>query len=294
MTTINTIHDLHRILVEHPEWRSDLRRVLLTEELLTLPSQFAEMIETQNRILTEQAEQRQSQNRMLETQVTMLETQNNILAELAELRQTQDSMLETQNSMLVEQGYIRTDIHELHGMYRRQHEDMARFRGNYASDAARTSSVDIARLFARLRGLRRIYVRPLTLEERGDLLGDNYAAVDALHLRSRSWDTFLSPDYLAEVSELRARNKPLFYVAIEASFTGNREDLQRATDHARILRCATELDAYPVVASVRMNRDIEGIVFDDTRVERFTLANDENAALWYRLDEYEMEPLDPP
>ena len=24
MTTINTIHDLHRILVEHPEWRSEV------------------------------------------------------------------------------------------------------------------------------------------------------------------------------------------------------------------------------------------------------------------------------
>ena len=42
MTTINTIHDLHHILVEHPEWRSELRNVLLTEELLELPQRFAE------------------------------------------------------------------------------------------------------------------------------------------------------------------------------------------------------------------------------------------------------------
>ncbi|MXY19988.1 MAG: hypothetical protein F4Y49_01480 [Dehalococcoidia bacterium] len=42
MTTINTIHDLHRILVDHPEWRDELRRILLTEELLALPQRFAE------------------------------------------------------------------------------------------------------------------------------------------------------------------------------------------------------------------------------------------------------------
>ena len=42
MTTINTIHDLHRILVEHPEWRDELRRILLTKELLELPQRFAE------------------------------------------------------------------------------------------------------------------------------------------------------------------------------------------------------------------------------------------------------------
>lgn len=37
MTTINTIHDLHRILLDHPEWQSELRNILLTEELLALP-----------------------------------------------------------------------------------------------------------------------------------------------------------------------------------------------------------------------------------------------------------------
>lgn len=26
MTTINTIHDLHRILVDHPEWRDELKQ----------------------------------------------------------------------------------------------------------------------------------------------------------------------------------------------------------------------------------------------------------------------------
>ena len=38
MTTINTIQDLHRILRENPEWRDELRRTLLTEDLLNLPA----------------------------------------------------------------------------------------------------------------------------------------------------------------------------------------------------------------------------------------------------------------
>ena len=42
MTTINSIYDLHKILVEHPEWREELRKLLLTEELLALPQRFAE------------------------------------------------------------------------------------------------------------------------------------------------------------------------------------------------------------------------------------------------------------
>ena len=37
MTTINDIHDLALILVEHPEWRSEIRRLVLTDDLLEMP-----------------------------------------------------------------------------------------------------------------------------------------------------------------------------------------------------------------------------------------------------------------
>jgi hypothetical protein len=57
MTTINTVMDLHRILVEHPEWRDELRRILLTDELLRLPRVMAEFIETTNR-RSEETDQR--------------------------------------------------------------------------------------------------------------------------------------------------------------------------------------------------------------------------------------------
>ena len=42
MTTINSMQDLTRLLREHPEWRDELRRELLTDELLELPQRFAE------------------------------------------------------------------------------------------------------------------------------------------------------------------------------------------------------------------------------------------------------------
>ena len=51
MTTIDTIHDLSRILREHPEWREELRRTLLTEELLALPQRLAEYAEATARRL---------------------------------------------------------------------------------------------------------------------------------------------------------------------------------------------------------------------------------------------------
>lgn len=39
--TIEDFHDLVRLVTERPEWRADLRRLVLTDELLSLPEQLA-------------------------------------------------------------------------------------------------------------------------------------------------------------------------------------------------------------------------------------------------------------
>jgi outer membrane murein-binding lipoprotein Lpp len=51
MTTINTMQDLTRLLRENPEWRDEIRRELLTEELLELPQRFAEYTKVTDRRL---------------------------------------------------------------------------------------------------------------------------------------------------------------------------------------------------------------------------------------------------
>ena len=81
--TINTDADVIRVIQEnprllieaitaHPELRAEVRRAVLTDELLAMPEQLAEMRETQNE---------------------MLKTQNEILKSLAETRETQNEML---------------------------------------------------------------------------------------------------------------------------------------------------------------------------------------------------------
>jgi predicted nuclease with TOPRIM domain len=47
--TIDDFHDLIRILEQQPEWRAELRRVLLSEELLALPGLMRQLIEVQQR-----------------------------------------------------------------------------------------------------------------------------------------------------------------------------------------------------------------------------------------------------
>jgi multidrug efflux pump subunit AcrA (membrane-fusion protein) len=47
--TIEEFHDLVRLLEERPEWRAELRRLVLTDELLTLPELVRELAEAQRR-----------------------------------------------------------------------------------------------------------------------------------------------------------------------------------------------------------------------------------------------------
>ena len=276
MTTIDTIEDLLRLVRENEEVRAALRREVLTEELLALPAQFIAMRETQ-------ASMQQTQNSILETQASMLES-------LVALQESFVAMQETQNSMLEELREMRRDISALHGMYRQQHEDFGRFRGSYAADAARRNRGDIALIFARLRSMRNLRVRALDSDERSDMLDEHYDAVTALNLRDRAWQTFDVPDLIAEVTARRS-STPGFFIVVEASYTGDMEDLLRATDHAKILRSATGLDAYPIVAGVRIGPSIRDKVFED--VTHFIRINDEDTALWYQISEAHMEPPDP-
>ena len=74
MTTIDTSEDIIRALQEDPRLLRQVRRAIMTDEVLALPDQFADMRETQN---------------------SMLETQNRILSELADTRS--DAALHTGN-----------------------------------------------------------------------------------------------------------------------------------------------------------------------------------------------------
>ena len=311
MTSINTIEDFLRVVRENDGLRSSVRREVLTEDLLALPGQFSEMLKTQNVMLAELKTLRQDSNALLEEQKSLRQdsnalrdAQNAILDDLKSLRQdsnalrqdsnalrdAQNAILDTLTTVLKEQGETRRDIGTLHGMYRRQHDDLDRFRGNYAIGAARENDFEIAQLFARIHSLRHLNVRRLTRDELAAMLNEHYDAVGALLLRERSWRTFQNPDIIAEVTGVRS-TRAGFYIAIEASYTGDTEDLQRATDHARILRCATGRDAYAIVAAVRLDRYMDRVRIHENAAIYLAEFN-ENHALWYELPERGLEPPD--
>jgi hypothetical protein len=61
--TINDLHDLVRLLREHPEWQAELRRLILTDELLELPSLVRQLVEAQRRTEEQVAQLTEAQRR---------------------------------------------------------------------------------------------------------------------------------------------------------------------------------------------------------------------------------------
>jgi polyhydroxyalkanoate synthesis regulator phasin len=90
--SVEEFHDLVRLLEERPEWRSSLRRLVLTDELLALPAQVAEFrIHAEQRFQELAAAQART-----ETQVAALATEVTGLATVQARTETQVAALATE------------------------------------------------------------------------------------------------------------------------------------------------------------------------------------------------------
>ena len=302
--SINDTDDFIRALRDNEEFQSAARRELLTEELLGVPGQLVDMQKTQNAILDEQKELRDKSNTLQDAQNAMLQelkeprkTQNAMLDEQKEMRAKSDALQDAQNAildtvatLLREMTEFRTDTRALHGMYRREHQDLQRFRGNYAMHAARSNRYQIVQTFTRPKMMRRIRYNTLDSAALDTMIEENYEALDALGLSDDAMNSFPAADLVIEVTERRSA-RPGFYIVVEASFTAGSNDVTRASERARILQCATELDAYAVVAAVRLAPNIQDTVFDN--IERYLEADDGNRVFWSPIVEEDLEPADP-
>ncbi len=104
MFSVQDFHDLIRILEEHPEWRSELRRLVLTDELLQLPRAVKELSDevrqlTRAQLATEERFQvlaealRQTQARVEELAQAQRRTEERV-EQLAEAQRRTEERLE--------------------------------------------------------------------------------------------------------------------------------------------------------------------------------------------------------
>ncbi len=209
---------LFRALHEDPELLAEVRRLILTEELLAVPGQLAKVIERQDRAETQLAEVIRIQNEMLTTQ---------------------NEMLTTQNEMLTTQNEMRDHIGELRGAeLERQIVWILPTRLNLMYDLYRPR-------ITQRRGDQTPYTQPF-LDEIEDA---RLASV----ISDEQWRRIQETDMIVQAR--RNQDQSVTYIAVEASATIRQSDIVRAKGTADALQEVFEVETEAVAAGYRIRSE---------------------------------------
>ena len=183
--TVSDFSDLVRLLAEHPEWQVELRRLILTEDLLKLPAIVQDLAEAQRRT-EEQVGKLAGAVGHLEERVTRLEV---AVAELAEAqRRTEEQVGKLAGAVgHLEERVTRLEaaVAELAEAQRRSEERLSRLEAVVAelAEAQRRGEERMARLEAVVAELaeaqRRTEERVARLEAGMEAMGRFQAALGA-------------------------------------------------------------------------------------------------------------------
>ena len=99
--------DLIRFLRDHPDWREELRALLLTQELLTLPALVRELTETVAHLADRMDQLAETVAHLAEGQQRLTEGQERLTARVDQLTEGQQRLTEGQQRLEVQMGEVR-------------------------------------------------------------------------------------------------------------------------------------------------------------------------------------------
>ena len=298
MATINTADDFIDVLRSDDRVRSAVRREILSDELIALPDKVDKMVEAQTEMLKTQTTILENIGEIREEQVAQREEQKAQREEQVAQREEQKAQREEQVAQREEQVAQREEQVAQREEQKAQREadrsesiqDMHRFRGNYAVDAAAKRWKEIAKHFSTPKNMGQVKCVALSPDDVEALIDEAPQALAKARFSDDEIDYTPAADLVLGVMR-RREAEPEFYVVVEASYTADNGDVGRAIVRAKVVGVATGLDTYAVVASVHVK---------PTAVDRITrdagkgLASaGANSAFWYQIVETDMEPPSP-
>jgi len=275
---VGDFQDLLRLLREHPEWQDELRALLLTQELLTLPALVRELAKGQERLietvahLTERLDQfTETVARLAEGQQRLTEGQRQVTETVARLAEDQQRLTEGQRQLTETVARLAEDQQRLAEGQRQLTETVARLAEGqqHLTEGQRQLTETVARLAEgqqRLsEGQQRLEVQ--MGEVRGWAMEQRYRTHAAAYfgrflrrvhpvdvgrlaeaLRERLAEGDLAEVLLADLILTGQLPTPggarAIWVMLEVSAPVDRRDVERAQRRAGLLRRAR----YPAVA----------------------------------------------
>ncbi len=113
---VQDFHDLVRLLDQRPKWRAELRRLVLTDDLLGLPALVAELAEAQRATQAEVGELRKAVRELADAQRRTEEELRQVVEAQGRTDVRVDDLTRVQNEMLDHLGALRGS--ELERQYR--------------------------------------------------------------------------------------------------------------------------------------------------------------------------------
>ena len=253
MTTINTEQDFLRALSANPGWRDAVRAQLLGEDLIQMPTKFDAFVE---QIAGFVAEQKQFNSEQKQFNAEQREINTRLELRLDGLGRDVSELGDGLN-------VLNANFGDLSHRVGRIGDDTARLKGQYACEATARHAESIAIDL----GLE--YVRSLTS---GELTKMVLKAAAGQSL-GRDYRSFRLADFIIEATD----GENVHYIAVEASFTGDSRDTNRALRNASLLTQFTGCPAHAVIASVKNHGSINWQIKS-------------GAVHWYQVDSDELEP----
>lgn len=253
MTTINSEQDFLRALSENPGWRDAVRAQLLGEDLIQMPAKFDAFIEQMTAFVAEQKQFNAEMTRFVAEQReinTRLELRLDGLGrDVSELGDGLNVLNKSYETLSERVGRIGDDVARLKGYYTRE----------VTLRHAESIALDL--------GLE--YVRLLTSGE----LTRMVLKASAGKALTSDFRSFRLADLIIEAND----GETVQYIAVEASFTGDSRDTNRALRNASLITGFTGCPAHAAIATVKNHESIN-----------WQIAS--GAVHWHQVDEDELEP----
>ena len=231
-----TFADIIRALKEHPEWLEELRKIILTTELIELPRKFEKLLENVKK-LDKKVDRIEQDVAVLKQDVAVLKQDVAVLK--------QDVAVLKQDVAVLKQdvAVLKQDVAYLKGGF-------GRFKGR---EFERTIREKYYAYFGRI-------LRKSKLVNFEEILPLLESAEDKNLITEEQKLSVLQLDLLVS-GELKPTKKRVF-LAVEVSYSLHEEDIERSVERANILAHLLKKEVIPVLVSVEVKREVEKKIED--------------------------------
>ncbi len=282
MVIIHTSDDILRVLRERPEWKAEVRREILTEELMNLPARFDRFAATTEQFMADTEQFNEEQRRFNEDQRQFNEEQRRFSEDQRQINEEQRRFNQDQRQFNEEASgrtdRLESDVREIREDVAQLKEDVGQLKndvrtirddlGTVKGFHARDETIRQADGVAIVMGFR--MVRTLSY---GDLVSMTTSA-DTSGIADGDILSFRSADLVIEATDTNGETQ---YIAMEISYTADERDTRRAIRNAGLLTRFTGHPAHPAIASIQNVNEIQDTI-------------DRGMVHWHKLVDRDLRP----